>query len=63
MDTSQISNIKFEDIDYNDYPDFCDTFIVSADYNDEPMTEEELDDLNENYRDFVYDKLLSYLDF
>ena len=61
MNTSNISNIKFEDIDYDDYPDFCDTFVVSADYNDVTMTEEELSDLNENYRDFVYDELLSYL--
>ena len=61
MNTSNISNIKFEDIDYDDYPDFCDTFVVSADYDDAPMTEEELSNLNENYRDFVYDELLSYL--
>jgi hypothetical protein len=60
MDTSKIDNIKFEDINYDDYPDFCDAFILSADLDGVPMTEIELDELNED-RDFVHEKLMDYL--
>jgi len=59
-DLKKINNIVFEDIDYKDSPDFCDAFISSAVYGDREMTEEELDELN-NDRDFVYDKLMDYL--
>jgi hypothetical protein len=60
MDTSKIDNIKFEDINYDDYPDFCDAFISSADFDGVSMTEIELDELNED-RDFVHEKLMDYL--
>jgi hypothetical protein len=59
-DLSKIRNIKFEDIDYNDSPDFCDAFISYAEYNNRELREEELDELNDN-RDFVYEKLMNYL--
>jgi len=61
MDTSQVDNLEFEEIDYSDFPDFCDFFVSSADYNGVPMTEDELTDLNENYRDFVYKALMDYI--
>jgi hypothetical protein len=60
LDLSKIDNIQFEDVDYNDYPDFCDAFISSADMNGVEMTEEELEELNEN-RGFVYEKLIDNL--
>ncbi len=40
-----------------DYPDFCDAFIAYASYPDRDLTEEELDELNEN-SDFIYEKCL-----
>jgi len=61
MKTENIDNIKFEDIDHNDHPDYCDAFVSSADCNGIPMTEDELTDLNENYKCFVYDELIDYL--
>jgi hypothetical protein len=60
MDLSKIDNIKFEDIDHSDYPDFCDTFIASADIDGRPMTEDELNELNENTL-FIHEKLMDYL--
>lgn len=60
MDTTKIDNIQFEDIDHSDYPDFCDAFIAEADYDGRPMTEYELDELNEN-REFVHEKLMDKL--
>lgn len=61
IDLTKVSNLDFEDIDHKDYPDFCDAFVISADYEDREMTEEELDDLNDNYREFVHEKLFDYL--
>ena len=60
MDYNKISNIQFEDIDHNDHPDYCDAFIVSADYGDNEMTEEQLDVLNTD-REFVHEQLMDYL--
>lgn len=58
INLSKIDNIKFEDVDMKDYPDFCDAYISSADMNGHAMSEGELNDLNDNYRDFVYEKLI-----
>ena len=54
LDTKLIDNVEVDGIDTADYPDFCDAFIAAADYDGMPMTEEQLDEINENY-DFVYD--------
>jgi hypothetical protein len=60
MKTSKITNIEIDGIDTKDAPDFCDAFILSADYNGVPMTDDQLDEINEN-SDFVYDKVLDSL--
>ena len=59
VDLSKVANLEFEDIDHSDYPDYCDAFVSYAEYDGIPMTEDQLNDLNENYRDFVYDKLIN----
>lgn len=62
LDLSKIECIEFEDIDFDDRPDFCDAFISYAKYYGREMTEEELEWLNsyEN-NDFKYEKLNDYL--
>lgn len=55
-----IDNIEVDGIDTNDYPDFCDAFIVSADYDGQPMSEAQIEELNENssfIHDCVYNQL------
>jgi len=59
LDTDLVTNIEFDGIDHRDYPDFCDAYISAADYDGEPMTETELEELNED-RKFVYENLLVY---
>lgn len=54
------TNIQFDGIDHKDAPDYCDAHIVSADKNGEPMTEEEIEQLNED-SDLVYELLMDYL--
>ena len=60
FDYSKIGSIEVEDIDHKDAPDFCDAFISYAEYNGREMTEEELDQLNED-SDFVYQAVCDYL--
>jgi len=48
MKPELITIIDIEGIDGRDYPDFCDAFVAEADYDGEPMTEEELDQLNDS---------------
>ena len=60
FDYSKISNIQFDGIDHSDYPDYCDAYIVSADYDGVEMTEAQLEEINED-GDFVYEKLIDYL--
>ena len=60
MNYDLIDNIEIDGIDTRDYPDFTDAFIVSADYEGKPMTEEQLDTLNEDYS-FVHDCVYTHL--
>jgi hypothetical protein len=60
LDYTKISNIEFDGIDHKDYPDYCDAYIVNADYDGVEITEEQLEEINDN-RDFVYEKLMDYL--
>ena len=60
MDYKKISNIWVEGIDYKDYPDFVDAFIDSADYDGEPMKDEQLDEINQD-TDFVYECVIKQI--
>jgi len=60
MDYKKIDNIEIDGIDTKDYPDFCDAYIVSADYDGVPMNDEQLDKLNED-GNYVYEHIMDYL--
>lgn len=60
MNTALITNVVIAGIDRRDAPDFCDAYIESADYNGEPMTDEQLDEINDN-SEFVHEKVLNWL--
>lgn len=60
LDYSLISDLQIEGIDYSDYPDFCDAYISSAYYGDRPMTEEELDILN-NDGAYLHEAVWNYI--
>ena len=60
MEKKLITNVKFEGIDHKDYPDYCDAYVVSADYNGEPMTDEQIEDLAQD-TGLVYDLLIEHL--
>ena len=60
MNYKLIDDIEFDGIDNRDFPDFCDAYILSADYNGKEMTEEQLEEINDD-SDFVYEQLVNYL--
>lgn len=60
FDYSQIENLEFDGIDHRDMPDYCDAYISYAEYKGKPMSEKQLDRLNDN-SSFVYDSLMEYL--
>jgi hypothetical protein len=51
---SKVSNIEVDGINHADHPDYSDAFIISADYDGRPMTEDEINELNED-REFVFE--------
>jgi len=61
MDLNKITNIGIDGIDFNDAYDFVDAFICSADLDGVKMTDDQLDYLNENHSDFVYDSVLNFI--
>ena len=60
MDYKKIDNIEVDEIDTKDYPDFCDAYISSADYDGVPMTDKQLDELNED-GDFQHECIMNDL--
>lgn len=60
FDHKKIENIQFDQIDWKDYPDFSDAFICYAEFDGRPLTQEELDEVNED-REFCYEKLIDYI--
>jgi len=57
----EVEEMQFSDVDNSDYPDYSDAFVESATYKGREMTEEELNELNDDYRDFVYQKLMDWV--
>lgn len=61
IDYKKISNVVVEGIDHSDYPDFCDAYIASADYDGRPMSDEMLEELNCECPDFVHEAVWDWL--
>ena len=60
MDLKQVEDIEFDGINHKDAPDYCDAFICKATYKGRDMTDDELDELN-NDGGFVHQELMDYL--
>lgn len=57
LDYSKITDAHVTNIDMTDFPDFCDAFIESANYEGREMTEDELEKLNED-GSYIYDRVM-----
>jgi hypothetical protein len=58
IDLSQIENVEVDGLNHRDYPDYCDAFIASADQSGVPLTDKQLEFINESCRDFVYEQVM-----
>jgi hypothetical protein len=55
-----LSDVEVGGIDYSDYPDFSDAYISYALYDGIELTDDELDELSNDY-DYVYDEVLKQI--
>jgi hypothetical protein len=56
LNYSLIDNVDIDGVDFADYPDFSDAYIVSADYDGREMTDDEIELLNSD-SEFVLEKV------
>ena len=57
MKYANIISVELDGLDTKDYPDFCDAHVCYAEHPDgTPLSEAELDDLNDNHSDIVHAK-------
>ena len=55
-------SIKFEDVHGYDHPDYVDAYISYAEFkNGESLTDEQMEWVQEEHGDWVYDRLHNYL--
>ena len=59
MKLELVGNIVFSNI--GDYPDFANACIESAEYNGKDMTDDEIEKLQDDFPDFVYEMLCEEL--
>jgi len=60
IDVSKLESVEVDGIDTNDYPDFCDAFISYAEMDGIELTEDQLDEVNEN-SEFIHEKVYEQL--
>ena len=60
IDYSKIEIIEIDGINHGDYPDYVDAYISEADYNGKPMSDEMLDEINDNDQ-FRYETVWNYI--
>jgi hypothetical protein len=61
IDYSKINVLEVSDINHFDYPEYCDAYISEAEYDGKPMSDDMLDEINDNHRDFVYEQVVEYI--
>jgi len=60
FDYKLFTDVTFEGVDHRDHPDYCNAFIASAEYDGRYLSDEELDELNED-TDLLYELLIDNL--
>ena len=61
IDINKVDNLEVDGIDTRDYPDFVDAFFSYAEIDGEPLTDEQLYELTNEYPDLVYDLVINKL--
>ena len=60
-DLTLIDDVDIEGIDMRDYPDFCDSFLVSATYDGRELSEDELDHIQISNPDWFYEQVERFI--
>ena len=60
IDIKNVENLEIDDVDTNDYPDFCDAFFSHGEINGRELTEDELEELAEDYPDVLNQMALEH---
>lgn len=56
------NSLDIDGIDTADYPDFCDAFAISGYTKDgRELTDDELEYINDHYRDFIYERVIDII--
>ena len=64
LDYEKIDDVEIENINHDDYPDFCDAYVARASYNDpktgeyRELTEDELENLD---GDWVHEQVHDWI--
>jgi hypothetical protein len=53
FDLKKLDNVQMDGVHHWDYPDFCDGFLASADYDGRELTEGELDWIADTYPEYI----------
>ena len=61
IDFKKVEVLEVSDINHYDYPEYCDAYISEANYNGNPMNNDMLDEINDNYPDFVYQQVWAFI--
>ena len=60
IDFKKVEVIEVDGINHYDYPDYVDAYISEADYDGKPMSDEMLDEINDDDQ-FRYESVMEYL--
>ena len=60
IDFKKVEVLNVDSIHEWDYPDYCDAYISEANYNGKPVTDEQLDAINDNDQ-FRYEAVWKYI--
>ena len=61
IDFKKVEVLEVSDINHYDYPEYCDAYISEANYNGNPMSDDMLDEINDNHPDFVHTKVWEFI--
>ena len=63
IDTKLIVDVEIDGVDMRDYPKLVDAYVSKAMWKDtdRQLSEEELEDLNDNHYEFVFEEVMESL--
>ena len=61
INVEEVHDIVFTGIDFTDHPDYSDAYIESATYKNRDMTDDEIEELQNQQDMWVYEKLMDWI--